>query len=422
MRFDVSLKHVGTPLLLMGLRASTLAIKFALTLFIAKYLGLEVLGIYGLLASAQIVLPALATFGINQSLARHAVTDDAGSIVSRLGGYLVALGCFYLMGAGMAYLIIPQAKFANLYWLAVGLLLLENINSDAYHLLTNRLRPVLANILHSVRSGLWAVLFMGFGLTGAQLHSLYGLLLFWFLGSLVSFLLLLWSIRDWPFRHLFSSGRKLLLRLRAQIRESWFLYANGVVTTVGTQADKFIVSAILGLELTGVYVFFFQVGSALSNLHYTGIIQLQRPKVLMSLERGMETFNAKVGRVVRSSVGSAIATSLLTVLIMKEVLPHLDRQLLMEWSVIVYFTLAGAVLSVTAEAQRLFFYSLHEDRAAFYINLWVSLLSLAVLVLLLNAYSLIGAGIALVIAGVGRLLVQYRYIGRINRKVQMAAR
>lgn len=423
MLLNTKARGVAVPMFLMGLRGSTLAVKFGLTLFIAKYLSLEALGIYGLLASAQILLPAIATLGINQSLARHAVTDDPEAIVERLRGYLLILVLFYVLSGGFGWLVVrDDPTWASVFVLSFSLLVLENINSDAYNLLTNRLRPILANVLHFIRSALWTFFFVAFSFLDADFRTLQSLLLFWLIGSGCAFVIFVGSVRDWPFKRLFSRGLSLQRDLRSQIGESWFLYVNGIVTSVGLQADRFIITALLGLELTGVYVFFVQIGSALSNLQYTGIIQLRRPTVLLSLQQGMDAFNGQVAKVLYSSLVSTILTSVIAFFAIQWVLPYLQKPQLLEWFSLMYFILAGVIINVMIEAQRLYFYSLRKDRVAFYINLFASLMALVLLALLLDIYSLIGAGLARVIAGGLRLLAQYMSIERINRKMQMEVR
>lgn len=394
-------------LFLMALRGCTLAIKLLLTLYIARFLGLHDLGVYGLIAAAQILLPSAASLGINHSLSRHVVTQGDDEIATQTRGYLLVVLMFYAVGIAMAYTYLGGRIDAQIFWVTSGLLLLENINSDAYHLLANQSKPVFANALHFVRSALWAVGYMAAGLLDDAFRTFDWLLVFWLVGSSTAFVLLLHKLRHLP---VFSSQRSTesrISRLRHQISESWFLYTNGIVTSLGTQADRYIVTAMLGLELAGVYVFYLQVSSALSNLHYTGLIQLQRPKVVLASRTGHASTQEKVNAVILAAVITTILSSTAAYFVVSAIIPMLDKPLLTQWHMLLYFALGGVISNVVVEAQRLYFYALHEDRPAFYINLVSSVIGIVMLYALLTQYSLTGAGIALLMTGIIRMTLQY---------------
>lgn len=394
---------VGKSVLLMGMRAGTLAIKLVLTLYIAKYLGLDDLGVFGLLAAAQILLPAAASLGINLSLSRHVVTQAADEVAAQTRGYLLVVATFYTLATAIAYGYFADRLDALTFWTAAGLLLLENINSDAYHLLANQSKQLYANALHFVRSALWALAYMALGFIDHGFRTFEWLLVCWLFGSISAFVLLLYDLRTLP---LFSSASGMadtFRRLRQQVAESWFLYTNGIVTSVGTQADRYIVTAVLGLEMTGVYVFYLQVCSALSNLHYTGVIQMQRPKVVLSTKIGHRHFLDKVNAVISAALVTTTVSSVAAYFVVSAIIPMLDKPALSQWHVLLYFALSAVVSNVVVEAQRLYFYALHEDRSAFYINLASSAIGILMLFALLMEFGLMGAGIALVVAGIVRI-------------------
>lgn len=408
-------RDVAKSLLLMGMRASTLGIKLLLTLYIAKFLGLDELGIFGLLAAAQILLPSASSLGINHSLSRHVVTKSADEVAAQTRGYLLVVLAFYVLATSIGYAYFSDRVGNHTFWVAAALLLLENINSDAYHLLANQSKQVFANVLHFVRSALWAVAYMTMGWFDDAFRTFEWLLTFWLVGSLVAFLLLAQNLRTLP---LFSSTipvAKALSKLRHQVLDSWFLYTNGIVTSLGSQADRYIVTAVLGLEMTGVYVFYLQVSTALSNLHYTGLIQVQRPKVVLAAASSDDQFQRKIFSVITAALITTALSAFAAYFAVSAIVPMLDKPLLSEWHILLYFSLAAVVTNVVSEAQRLYFYALHEDRAAFYLTLASSAVAILVLYALLREYALTGAGVALIIAGIARVAMQHSAASSIEK-------
>src|SRR4051794_1108031 len=63
-------------LIIMAMRASIMGSKFALAIFIARYLDLSSLGLYGLTAGTIAVVPTVVNAGMNHLLMRAAVTSS----------------------------------------------------------------------------------------------------------------------------------------------------------------------------------------------------------------------------------------------------------------------------------------------------------------------------------------------------------
>ena len=75
-------------LTIMAMRASIMGSKFALAIFIAHYLDLSTLGLYGLAAGAIAVVPVLVNIGMNHVLMRDAVTASAAELTDSLSPVL----------------------------------------------------------------------------------------------------------------------------------------------------------------------------------------------------------------------------------------------------------------------------------------------------------------------------------------------
>ena len=72
----------------MGIRGSSLVFKFILTLFLARFLSFESLGIYGLIGAACNVAPTLVGFSLMYTISRKAVTLTQAEIYEQLSYYI----------------------------------------------------------------------------------------------------------------------------------------------------------------------------------------------------------------------------------------------------------------------------------------------------------------------------------------------
>src|SRR5687768_443224 len=105
MRMSIFRTPVMLSLLSMNLRAGSLVLKFALTLFVARFLGLEDLGRFGLITGVTNFSPSILGFSIMPSIARHAVTQTLEEITLALRHYIAILVGVYIIVAILAVIM-----------------------------------------------------------------------------------------------------------------------------------------------------------------------------------------------------------------------------------------------------------------------------------------------------------------------------
>jgi len=82
---------------LMLLRGSTIVLKFGLSFYVARYVGLSELGLYGLVVGATLVLPNFYRAGLTSSIARSLQDAEPAHMTQDLRHYLVwTLACYGL--------------------------------------------------------------------------------------------------------------------------------------------------------------------------------------------------------------------------------------------------------------------------------------------------------------------------------------
>lgn len=380
-------------LLLMQIRGTSLVVKFALTLFITKFLGFEALGQYGLIAAASVMAPSILGLALMFTLTRKAVSQTTEEVVRGLHYY----GAYSALLFAVLSLAAVAAGLYTGEWLLVGavfvVVFLEYLNIDLYGLLLNLSRPMLANVLHFVRTALWMVVFMGLAFFYPSLRTIEFLLLGWIAGSALSLAAFFWHTRDWPWRRP-ESMLPLGTWLRTEFRESAPMYKTGLATSASHYANHFIVTAFLGIEMTGVYVYFIQVISALSNLLQTGVLQVARPKMVRAAKADGAELRPLYLRTMRNAVMVAIAMAAVTGPAFYLVTHALDRPLALEWFPILWVLLVVFVLGVVSETNRLVFYSTHEDRLVFRLSLASIIIGLAANICFIYTLGLWGAALA----------------------------
>lgn len=392
----------------MGVRMSTLIVKFGLTLFIARFMGLADLGFFGLVTAVTIMGPPFLGCGFMNILSRSAVTCSKEELTCDLRQNAQFLTLVYIPIAivALAYGIATGNTVLTL--LVFGVIALEHVNQDIFGLLLNLSRPVAANLMHFARAALWALVFMAGALIDPDLRDMEWLMTLWLAGNILCFSGFWCLARHWPWRN--DKSEPLKGWVRTNFKTSRTLYAIAWVQTAGTYLDRFVISFFLGLELTGVYVLFLSVASALSNLVQTGVVQFARPKMVRAFKEKDSAYSAIYARCMRNTMLISFALGLPAAAVMYGLIPYLNQPLAAEWFHVLWYVLCGFIASSAMQAQNLIFYSQHRDDLTFRYSATFLLSMLVFNLLLTPVLGIVGAAVASIIAPLVLVILQSRKI------------
>jgi O-antigen/teichoic acid export membrane protein len=220
------------------------------------------------------------------------------------------------------------------------------------------------------------------------------LLIFWLMGSLIALVFYMVQF-DWIKNDNMAHTNPFCKKVLKIIKESKIVYANGIFTALSTYADRYIITAFLGLELTGVYIFFWQISSALSNLLYTGVIQLYRPKLVRAFGEKNPIYNTLFKTCLKKSVFLATMFAIITGVTLYMCLPYLHKPLVEAHFILTYWILTGFILSIIIEVMNLILYSSHNDVISLKIRI-INFINVIILnAIFIHFYNLDGAGMAL---------------------------
>lgn len=396
----------------MGLRGSTLVIKFIFTLFIARFMGFEVLGLYGLITAAIIFALVFLGMGLTHTLMRKAVTHSPKEITKELWhfGQLMALVYAVVFVVSLIVGVLINEMFLVLC--ITFLALLEHINNHLYSLLLNRSRILSGNVLHFIRSGAWMIVFMLLSFWYPSLLSMKFLLLGWLIGNVLAVFGFLWFTKDWPWAFK-SFDTSLKHWFFEEFSYSKIAYVESIAFTASTYIDRYLITLFLGLELTGVYVFFWSIGSALNNLILTGVIQIYRPRMVQAFKNRSSEYKVIFKSCLRQTAVIALLMGAVVGGGIYFVLPYINRPMIIEWYPILWLIIIGFVLSMVYHVQTLVFYSQHRDDLTLKIRLMLLVGAVGFNLVLISSVGIWGAGIAYVCVAILSVIIQYIYIKRL---------
>ena len=380
---------------LMGLRSATVAVKFALTLFIAQYMSLADVGIYGIIASASALAPVLLGFGIAINLGREAARRGPEAITVPLLQYFGFLVPAYAGLCVISILIWPDKT----PWLVLltALLFLDHVQTEMYSLMTILGAAYAANVAYFIRFAGWSIVYIPLAILNPHLRNLTATLVFWLGGCCVASVVVAIFTRGWGWRRAAAAFPRSKIQLPHR-HGSMALYVSDVANVTFVYLDRYIVGLFLSPTLLGVYILYWSITNALNNLIAISVVQIQRGVLVQVAQNSSLSFNRAMARVALSSSGLAIVLGLAASLMMYLVVPHLGRPVATAYLPLIFVLGLGLVLRTQYEVVGISFYAYSRDDLILYSGVGVLAVALVLNLGLDRSLGIWGAGLALVLS------------------------
>ncbi|HET7539020.1 MAG TPA: hypothetical protein VFK05_04085 [Polyangiaceae bacterium] len=406
------------PLANIAMRGAGLVGRFALTLYFAKHFQLSEIGTFGLIAGMAGLLPSLIGCGVNYFLNREIVGADpvrAGTMLRdrlalTLGMLLlVALAFAAAHAAGM----VPAP--ANLGLLAF-ILASECVAFDIHMSLIGLRMPVAANFLLFVRSASWVFPVLVLGMIWPQLRSLSFVFWSWATGLTAGFVFLLVLLRDWPFSAI-ARTRIDFGWIGRTVRRGWLIYLSDLGIGGQLYLERYVVDALLGLKLTGVYTLYWTMANAVQVLVTVGVVQVALPDLVEAQRRENKVewrnaFLLATGRTIAITVPLCVACAVVVL----QVLPRLGIEQFAVSPELFCLMLVAVPIRLLADMLSYGLYSRNLDTAFAAMNIAGIISSLALSFMLIARYGLIGAGAGMILQGLLMLLLRTLILARNYRR------
>jgi O-antigen/teichoic acid export membrane protein len=399
--FD-KLSSLGLPAANISLRGLSLVARFALTLFMARYFTLGEIGLFGLFYSAAAAAPAFLGFGMNYFLNREIVGIPFDSALRRLRDRVavsVAVATFVVFAFWLFEVAGAIPSITHLALLC-PILILEAVALDIHYSLISLKRPLLANSLLFVRSAVWVFPYIVVAAVFPQSRNL-GVLLWWWLAAIgVSFAVLAWHMRSWPWAEAGCYGFDVAW-FRKTLAKSKLIYASDI-GIVGTMfADRYILGSLSGLQQVGVFVFFWTIANSVQVLVGTAISQIVVPHMVEAhAAGGHAALHQILKRKTAEAAGLGIALSFMAIVAVYLVVPYLGHQEFGANINLLLILLVAAIIRSVSDVWNVALYSAGKDAAWAWINIFGLISTSLACFVGLNLAGMLGLAVATVVVAV----------------------
>lgn len=266
-------------LISISIRGLTLASKFLLIFFLARFLPPVELGIYGLLAATISYSIYFVGFDFYNYTARELLKAGGagwGWVIKSQGALSLVLYAIFLPLLGLVF-VKGFLPFALVGWFFL-LLILEHLTQELGRFFVAVSEQVFASFILFFRSGLWAIVITLYMLFEPGVRSLNFVLGAWALGSFCALLLGVYKLArmkisgwehevDWVWILKGLKVASLLLISTLAVR--------GVFTL-----DRYWFESLVGLEALGAYVLFMGICMALTSFLDAGVFSFAYPELI----------------------------------------------------------------------------------------------------------------------------------------------
>lgn len=388
-----------TSVFLIGLRAGNALSKFALSLYVVRYLGLSDLGLYGLFVAGVTILPAFAGFGTNDWIGRRAARS-AFPVVAPLIFTRLGLSASFNIGLQVLAYALNYALGTIVPWhtmlLCSAIVMLEHLADDIAIFLMYRGHAVLGHVLLFLRAGLWPLFVIAAGILFPEWRTLEALLVGWLGGLIVMWALLaliFLRMRAW------SHCRIETELLTSGIRESVPFFLKDMSIAAGLYLDRFLVSTLLGLEASGVYTFFWSVANVLHNITLSAIFQPKVAAIMRAAGDGSAIFRNVFFHAIRQSIVVAFVFGLILVGLMPVIISALDKPALAQMQPLFAIVIIATIVRLSLDSYNYALVALHLERLLAILSLAAMPVAAALQFGLISTTGLYGAAWAYLLTG-----------------------
>ncbi|WP_083654886.1 lipopolysaccharide biosynthesis protein [Burkholderia sp. SRS-W-2-2016] len=326
----------------LGFRIAALALKFVLTIVVARVLGFAAVADYGLALALSVVASKLLGLGFSTEINRRLSAEQPLPAIHDARRLLLLYGAVYVAIAVVVGGVYHAGVFDGFSRIAPGILwgvmlvaFSEHAGLETTSYVFSLHRARAGAVLLFIRTGGWAAVAIAVLLAGLS-RSVETIFALWCGTNVFASLAALWCIA--------RRERELKLNRDASNRDAVAQHSNGGFRSVwldglpffvaatllsGLQyGERFLASQVFSSYTLGRYVFAWSISSSIQTIAYATIVVTAGPRLVRALSGGAHAarpFRATLRRALLASIGITLLAAAAIVLV-HQPLFHIARE------------------------------------------------------------------------------------------------
>jgi O-antigen/teichoic acid export membrane protein len=394
------LNFIKTSLAGLVLRSLSSLSKFLIVVYIAKYFSTDDLGIFGLFNSTIILSIYLLGFEFYNFNTREILSVAPGKFATLIRDQFIAYTFAY--GIVLPSLLLVFFKdflpFEYLVWFYF-ILITDHLSVEFYRIFTVLSRPVFANVIFFIKTGLWSLGLIALWMAGMESTKTLSLVwMAWFGGSFLACLLSIWYLYHLKI-HLFTLEPVDWSWIKRGYKVSLPFFIIAISLRLIEQSGRFFIDSWYSKSEVGIYSFFWNIANLENIIIFTGIIMILYPKLVETFKKNqMAEFNKILRQFKRLTYFSSLVLAGALILGIGPLLGFLGKtEFYAHLPVYYILILANTILNISYVPHYIL-YAKDADRLIVWSTLTGSLLNITGNILVIPRYGLIGASLSILVS------------------------
>jgi O-antigen/teichoic acid export membrane protein len=255
-----------------------------------------------------------------------------------------------------------------------------------------------------LRGGLWPLPVIAWGMLDPAARTLDCVLLGWIGGLVLLWLVLAICVaRGGRWRCIAFRWRWLI----SGIRPSVPFYVKDIAAAASLHLDRFLISAFLGLELTGVYTLFWSITNVVHNLAVYSVVHPQIRNLIAAHGNADDiAFQSAERKIMIEAACWTGALALGAAVVAPFLFPMLGRPALQDNMAAFLLILLATLMRIGADCYGFMLLALHRDHAIAVISIAGAVMSAVLNVVLIPLFGMSGAALAYLLTGASLMIAR----------------
>lgn len=397
-----------------GIRGLTLLSRFALVFAIAKFLSVSELGTYSIFTTTVSISILLLGIDFYMYSNREIIKSEKEDILNILVQqfllftfiYILILPSFYFL----FFLNVLPFQYVGFFFIIV---ILEHISQEFFRIYSSLQKPIKANLILFIRSGLWSYVVIAIFFVSNDYRNLKYIWISWLIGSFVSILVSVYGLKNY-FRY-FKRVQVNFKWIRKGIKKSIPFFLATLCLKIVEYSDRYFLKYYLGDEAVGIYTFYFNIANVIPVFVFTGVSMFLYPKLIKYHQRSeMVAFKKTTINLAKSSIVATVSLAFILVVSIDLIIFILGKSSISDNINLFYIMLITMLFIVLGQIPHYVLYAQQRDKQILFSTMWGVIINITCNVLFIPNYGVYGAAISGNLSFLGIALFKFMYI--LNRK------
>lgn len=382
--------------------------RFLLTFLITKFISLEFQGEYTLIVSSVTLLIIFFGFDFYVYAGRLIIKEPTKQLFFFKNMIVFYLFSYVLLFFVLWYIVHSLNFKLGSFWLLYFLVILEHLGQEFFRLYLALRKPLLANALLFLRTGLWAfIIVLGFVFVSDFDISMVNILSAWLFCALLTCIFGFWK---YPGIRGFFKEKIDLSWIKKGLIVGLTMFASTICLKIIEFSDRYLIAFFLDKKEVGIYAFYFQLSNIINVVIFTMYISFLYPDIIDGVYKksysSIESIRATLRKKTFLIVGVFAALFLIG---SPFLLNYMNRPELNANKSLFYILLLSTVFLNLSFSSHYVIIGAEKEKLIFKATLYACLLNVIINLVLIPIIGIYGSALALLGSTIVLLIFKKRY-------------